>query len=213
MGLFKSISRGISNIGKSVSNIAERTFKETSDLVEDVWENDAVKAAAVVAGGYYAAPYLASAGTAAANFIGNTYQGFVDDAFVAGYSPDALGVLQYGAKSLYDAGVAANNVGGMLGVTGGGAGGGGGPGSLVPKRAVASGSSQASTAYGTFKSTAASLGVNADVAAALSKVANTDIPSIKGAMNQVSRVAGMDPNISFGGALGSIGVRRETGVS
>jgi len=209
MGLIKSISKGISNIGKGVTKVAKKTFKETSDLVEDAWENDAVKAAAVIAGGYYAAPYLASAGTAAANYIGNTYQGFVDDAFVAGYSPDALGVLQYGAKSFYDAGVAANKVGGMLGVTGGG----GDPASLIPKRTVASGSSQADTAYGTFKSTAASLGVNADVAAALGKVANTDIPSIKGAMNQVSRVAGMDPNISFGGALGSIGVRRETGVS
>lgn len=220
MGLIKSISRGISNIGKGATKIVKKTFKETSDLVEDAWENDAVKAAAIVAGGYYAAPYLASAGSTVASyaskagaaitaFAGDTYQGYVDDAFVAGYSPDAMGVLQYGAKSFYDAGVAANNVGGMLGVTGGG----GGPGSLVPKRAVASGSSQASTAYGTFKATASSLGVNADVAAALGKVANTDIPSIKGAMNQVSRVAGMDPNISFSGALGSIGVRRETSVS
>jgi hypothetical protein len=219
MGFIKSLSKGISNIGKGATKIVKKTFKETSDLVEDAWENDAVKAAAVIAGGYYAAPYLASAGSTVAgyastagaaisNFAQSTYEGWVDDAFVAGYSPDALGVAQYGAKSLYDAGVAANNVGGMLGVTGAG----GGQQSLVPKRAVASGSSQADTAYGTFKSTAASLGINADVAAALGKVANTDIPSIRGAMNQVNRVAASGPNIPINGSLGSIGVRSETSV-
>lgn len=210
MGLIKSLSKGVSNIGKGITKVAKKTFKETSDLVEDAWENDAVKAAAVVAGGYYAAPYLASAGSAVATYATNTYQGWVDDAFVAGYSPDALGVLQYGAKSFYDASVAANNVGGMLGVTG--AAGAGGQQGLVPKRAVASGSSQADTAYGTFKSTAASLGINSDVAAALQKVANTDIPSIRGAMNQVNRVAASGPNIPVSGSLGSIGVRSETSV-
>lgn len=237
MKLFKSIKKGIKSIGrgiegaiKDVGSFASDIVKGAGDVLEDAWDNEIVRAAAIAAGAYYFGPQIlgggAKAGAAAGATAGassfslsNAWTGLVDKAFIAGYSPSALGVAQWGVTSAlgvaqYGATAAVKGVGKQLAVNMlTGAVTGGGKGSPMPQMARASttGSFGPSTQYGTFKASVADIGIDARVADAMAKVAQTNNPSLRGALNQIGRVAASGPNISVGST--QISVRSDTRVS
>lgn len=228
MSLFKKLKKGVKSIGNAVGD----AFETVGDVVSDAWDNDLVKMAALAAGAYYAYPLVAGAGaaggagvagaagaagtaattTASTGFFAgakawasNAWTGLVDKAFLAGFQPNALGVAGYAAKGIATNFATSQAIGTATGMLAGG--GGGGP--QMPSMArmkVPSGG--ASTQYGTFKANVTNLGMDPRIADAMSKVAQTNIPSIRGAMNQVGRVSASGPNISLGSS--SIGVRETT---
>lgn len=219
MGLFKSIKRGVKSIGNAVGD----AFEDVGDFVGDALDNDIVKAAAIAAGAYYLGPAIMGSGAAAAApaagtaaaasstwSLSSAWTGLVDKAFLAGYSPSAVGVAKWAAAGVgkqLATNLAVNTATGML------AGGGKSP---MPKMARAStaGNFGPSTQYGTFKSGVTDLGMDPRVAQAMAKVADTNIPSIRGAMNQVRGVGTSGPTIELGSSsLASIGVRGSTSVS
>jgi len=227
MGLLKTIKKGVKSIGNAVGDVFEGAgdfvsdaVEDVGDFVEDAWDNDIVKAAALAAGAYYAYPLVAGSSVSvgasatasgalstASTWASNAWTGLVDKAYLAGYSPNALGVAGYAVSGVGKALVTANTAGGMLGVGAqGGQGGTGGP--KMPSMARANAVNSPSTQYGSFKASVTNLGMDPRVADAMAKVAQTNIPSIRGAMNQVGRVAASGPNINVGST--SIGVRETT---
>lgn len=194
----------VEDVAGGVADVADDIWDTASDVVEDAWDNDLVRTAALVAGAYYGGTY----------FLESFAPSLVDSAFLAGYSPNAAGVLGYGLESLATSSFAQNvagqlagdAVGGALGLSGGGSGRG-----FAPMRL----SRGPSTQYGDFRSRAAELGINADVADGMMKVANSDLEAVQQFRRDVNRTATLGPTIELGSAqLGGIGVRSTTrGIS
>lgn len=194
----------VEDVAGGVADVADDIWDTASDVVEDAWDNDVIRTAALMAGAYYGGTY----------FLESFAPSVVDSAFLAGYSPNAAGVLGYGLESLATSSFARGVAGELTGEIVGGAlglGGGGGGRGFAPMRL----SRGPSTQYGDFRSRATELGINADVADGMMKVANSDLEAIRQFRRDVNRTATLGPTIELGSAqLGGIGVRDTTrGIS
>lgn len=221
--IVEDVAGGVGDVVEDVGDFAGDVFEDVSDVVEDAWDNDIVRTAALAAGAYFGAPYvLGSAGTAATHPLYGTYAysggsgvlGAAASAFPETYATlSSFGSTALGAAKTVGFEVA-KNVGTQMvtgALTGGGAGGGGGGQGFVPQRL----SRGASTQYGNFAAKAANLGINADVADGMMKVANSNLAELQQFRRDVNRTATLGPTIGLGSTqLGGIGVRSTTrGVS
>ena len=195
----------VEDVAGGVADVADDIWDTASDVVEDAWDNDVVRTAALIAGAYYGGTY----------FLEAFAPSLVDSAFLAGYSPNAAGVLGYGLESLatssFAQGVAKQLTGDVVAGAIGGGGGGATSRGFAPMRLPRGPSTQ----YGNFGARAAELGINADVADGMMKVANSDLEALQQFRRDVNRTATLGPTIELGSAqLGGIGVRSTTrGIS
>lgn len=195
----------VEDVAGGIVDVADDIWDTASDVVEDAWDNDVVRTAALIAGAYYGGTY----------FLESFAPSLVDSAFLAGYSPNAAGVLGYGLESLatssFAQGVAKQLTGEVVAGAIGGGGGGATSRGFAPMRLPRGPSTQ----YGNFGARAAELGINADVADGMMKVANSDLEALQQFRRDVNRTATLGPTIELGSAqLGGIGVRSTTrGIS
>lgn len=212
----------VGDVVEDVVDVADDVWDTASDVVEDAWDNDLVRTAAIAATAYYGGGYLlGSAGTASAHPLYGTYAysggsgilGAAASAFPQTYaSLSSFGAGAFSAAKTVGLEVGKNVAGQMIaGSLGGGAGGGGGGAGFAPVRL----NKGAATTYGDFRARAAELGINADVANGMMKVANSDLEAIQQFRRDVNRTATLGPTIELGSAqLGGIGVRNTTrGIS
>lgn len=193
------VSDVVEDIGGGIADVVDDVWDTASDVVEDAWDNDLIRTAALAAGAYYGGTYL----------LETFAPSIVDSAFLAGYSPNAAGVVGYGFETLATSSFARGVAGELTGeIVGGALGGGGGGGrGFAPMRL----SRGPSTQYGNFGARVAELGINADVADGMMKVANSDLEALQQFRRDVNRTATLGPTIELGSAqLGGIGVRSET---
>jgi len=229
------VGDAVGDVVEGVGDVADDVFDSVSDVVEDAWDNDIVRTAALVAGAYYGGSYFfpetfAAGKAAITNPFTATATNTVGGTVYTSMGPAAAEIATGGgllttataataaaaSKSLVDMGLSigkdvAMNVGtNMVMGTLAGGGGGGGQG-FVPQRL----SRGASTQYGNFAAKAANLGINADVADGMMKVANSNLAELQQFRRDVNRTATLGPTIGLGSTqLGGIGVRSTTrGVS
>jgi hypothetical protein len=229
------VGDAVGDVVEGVGDVADDVFDTVSDVVEDAWDNDIVRTAALAAGAYYGGAYFFPETTAAVkaavtNPFTATATNTVGGTVYTSLGPAAAEIATGGgllttataataaaaSKSLLDMGLdigknVAMNVGTNMAMGALAGGGGGGGQGFVPQRL----SRGASTMYGNFGAKAANLGINADVADGMMKVANSNLAELQQFRRDVNRTATLGPTIGLGSTqLGGIGVRSTTrGVS
>ena len=212
-------------------------IENVSNMAEEAWENDAVKAAAIVATGAYLAGVgpFAAAGTAGTASTAATTTA-IPFGGVGGYGAGA-GVGAATATTATSAGIGAtlSSVGSALlsgaadlgktvavevgkGVTaqallgsGGGGEGGGGGGFASPALRLSKGGD---TRYGQFRSTVANFGIDPRVAQAMQRVAQSNQEELVAFREDANRVSSGGVTLNLGSVTtGGVSVRSTTGVS
>ena len=183
MGFFSSLKKGVENLGDAAVDV----FDAGSDVVEEAWDNDVVRAAVVGAGAYYGAgAVFGTGGAAASGTTTSSGGGFLSTSLDLGGAGSWL--YGKGKEAVKDAvsstikGTAKNLI------SGGSSSGGSSQGSSsVSIRNVTMPSS--SGIPGSYRASPADLGYHPKVVPKLTNLISPKMPAISATMSAVNRKA------------------------